>query len=61
MTFSYFAIGFLITIIVSVVTGVVGLILGIDDVDKVLGAWIFSSIGFGICLTILLIQNGIIN
>jgi len=61
VTFSCFAIGFLITIIVFVVSGVFGLILGTDNADRLLGSWLISSVGFGICLTILLIQNGIIN
>lgn len=56
--FVIFCVGFVITLVIMVVTFLLNLLLEDCHSDDVLYAWISSSIGFGICLTILLVQNG---
>ena len=54
--FVLFCVG-LISLIILGVTYVLGSTMD----DNCVGAWLFTSIGFGICLTILLYQNGILS
>jgi len=65
MTFTQFCVGLVITVLVFVVAFLIGLIFcemfHYDrDEQFYFGAWLVSSIGFGICLTMLLYQNGVI-
>ena len=65
MAFTQFCVGLVITILVGVAVFVMSLILcGMFHYDRdeqiYFGGWLVSTIGFGVCLTILLYQNGII-
>lgn len=60
MTFSILCEGVLITIIVLIVTCLLDFLLVYSTEDRGILAWLLSSIGFGVCLTILLVQNGLI-
>ena len=60
MTFSILCEGVLITIIVLIVTCLLDFLLVYSTEDRRILAWLLSSIGFGVCLTILLVQNGLI-
>ena len=53
--FVLFCVGIVISLFVIGVTYVISLIF--DDGDYV-SVWLFSSLGFGLCLTIILYQNG---
>ena len=65
MTFAQFCVGVVTTIFVGIAAFIISLIFfGIFHCDKddqiYFGAWIVSSIGFGVCFTMLLYQNGMI-
>ena len=65
MTFIHICVGFVITIAILLATGCFGFLIdrangSCDDTEMWLLAWAISSIGFAVCLTILLFQNGII-
>ena len=60
MGFIEFCVGFVIILLIMIVTGLTGWITSMNDADSIGFSWIVSSIGFGICLTVLLYQNGII-
>ena len=53
MGVSEFCVGVVITLIIIFVTMVIGFLSEEESLS-----WLVSSIGFGICLTILLFQNG---
>ena len=63
MSFTQLCTGAIITILILVVTLLLGLFFGWINNDDDMGiymSWFLTSIGFGICLTMLLFQNGII-
>ena len=64
MTFEQFCIGFVITILSLVATGVFGTLIGfMSDIDMEYRfgiPWLISAILFGICLTVLLYMKGVI-
>lgn len=65
MTFVQFCVGLVITALVGFAVFLISLIFcGICHCDRddqiYFGSWIVGSIGFGVCLTILLYQNGVI-
>ena len=65
MDFVQFCVGVVITILVFLITLLLSLVTtGISNFTKdeniYFGGWLFSTFGFGICLTVLLYQNGII-
>lgn len=68
MGFVHICVGFVITLAIMVVTFLFCMFVawansdngGTDLNEAVFFAWFFSSVGFGICLTILLFQNGVI-
>lgn len=60
MTFSSFCVGCIIIIIIAAVTFLLDRILSFDTNDSGFYSWLINSIGFGVCLTILLYQNGVI-
>lgn len=61
MNFTMFCVGIVITVVVGVISLVIGFLFGYGDDDaRCELTWIISTIGFGICLTILLYQNGVI-
>ena len=63
MSFTSICVGFVIIIAIMIITGLMGAFWGWmteDSDDWGFGAWIVCALGFGICLTILLYQNGII-
>ena len=65
MLFTQFCVGLVITVLIGIVAFLISLIFCAmfhTDRDEQIyfGGWLVSSIGFGICLTILLYQNGII-
>jgi len=59
--FTQICVGIVILILLFIVTSIIALLLAGKD-EECIGtiAWIISTLGFGICLTILLYQNGII-
>ena len=61
MTFSIACVGIVIVLLILIGTCFIGIVSGSDD-DRsgFIIAWVLSSIGFGVCLTALLVQNGII-
>lgn len=61
MTFSIACVGIVIVLLILISTCFIGIVSGSDD-DRsgFIIAWVLSSIGFGVCLTALLVQNGII-
>ena len=62
MTFTSMCVGAVIIIAILIITGLIGAFsewLDYNDEFTFL-AWIICAIGFGVCLTILLYQNGII-
>ena len=65
MIFTQFCVGLVITVLSGIASFLISLIFcGIfhhDRDDQIyFSTWIVSTIGFGVCLTILLYQNGII-
>lgn len=60
MTFSSFCVGLVITILIAAVTLLLDNILSDSNNENGMFAWIINSLGFGVCLTILLYQNGVI-
>ena len=62
LSFTNICVAIVIIISIMVATAFIGVMANpdVNDNDFTLGAWIISSIGFGTCLTILFIQNGII-
>lgn len=58
MTFVQFCVGMVITAIIFVFTGSWGYLTVKEKWPDV--AWIVACFGFGVCLTILLYQNGVI-
>ncbi len=68
MGFVHICVGLVITLAIMVVTFLFCMLMarinsgsgGTDPNEAVFFAWFFSSVGFGICLTILLFQNGVI-
>lgn len=56
--FVVYCVGFVITLAIMVVTFLLDWIVTDDDFCGIF-AWGISSLGFGICLTILLMQNGV--
>lgn len=62
LSFTNICVAIVITICIMVGTAFIGFLTDPNtyDSDFTLGAWIMSSIGFGTCLTILLIDNGVI-
>ncbi len=61
MSFSIFCVGIVIVFAVFVISYVMSCIAWGASVDDFAGPWAVSSIGFGICITILLYQNGVIH
>ena len=64
MTFTSFCVGAIITFGILFATGFFGLIgasMHEEPDDSYFLSWMTSTIGFGVCLTILLYQNGILN
>lgn len=59
MTFTNMCVGLVICILVLIVSGVFSALASTTDDSTFLG-WVVSSIGFGSCLTILLVEHGII-
>lgn len=67
MTFVHFCVGFVICLVIMLVTLLLCVLIDwssgnghVDVGESIWLAWFFSSVGFAICLTILLYQNGII-
>jgi hypothetical protein len=60
--FTEVCVGIVITVLVGLATlGVSAFATNDGDNEETMGcAWIFASIGFGVSLTILLYQNGVI-
>lgn len=61
MSFSIFCVGIVIVFAVFVISYLMSRIAWGSSVDDFAGLWAVSSIGFGICITILLYQNGVIH
>lgn len=63
MTFIQFCVGFVILLIILFASGGLSALMSINFCDDSwsLYAWFLTSLGFAVCLTILLYQNGIIN
>ena len=57
MTFIQFCVGVVVTLIIGLATLFFSAI--VDD-DEFFLSWLVSTIGFGVCLTILLFQNGVL-
>ena len=57
MNFTNICVGIVITAVIFIVTGL--FVVLFDDAEY-LYAWILSSLGFGICLTVLLFQAGVV-
>ena len=66
MTFTILCVTFVIIIGIFLVSALFGFctrcIGDSDDETEVflLGAWFICAVGFGVCLTIILVQNGVI-
>ena len=52
--------GIVITVAIGIVSVIFNIFIFAGADDGFCGAWIFTTLGFGVCLTLLLIQNGII-
>ena len=63
MEFAQLCVGIVITVGLALVSGGAGCLstIGSNDDTWVVVSWMISTIGFGICLTILLFQNGLIS
>ena len=62
MSITQILVTFAIIIFIGIGSGVLGIFFGwmLDDDDMIIFIpWALTSIGFGICLTIVLYQNGI--
>lgn len=61
ISFSHICVCVVIIVIVLISTGILGVIADsiIGDTFE-FGGWLYASVGFGICLTILLYQNGVV-
>ena len=61
MTFANCCVGFVIFLFILIGTWLPGFLFNDDDWEAVYcDAWLTSSLGFAICLTIILYQNGIL-
>lgn len=60
MTFESFCVGLIITLLILVITLFIGILLEDNNEDASMYGWMINGIGFGICLTIILYQNGVI-
>lgn len=62
--FTTYCVAFCIIVAIMVISFVFSWLIGIttnDDIDEnIFFAWVLSSIGFGICLTYILVNRGII-
>ena len=58
--FVRFCVGLVICVLIYLASGTVGMLSSDKDESMYIISWIVSTIGFGICLTILLYQNGVI-
>ena len=58
--FVKFCVGLVICILAHLSSGTVGVFSSDNKEDGYIISWIVSTIGFGVCLTILLYQNGVI-
>lgn len=62
--FTTYCVAFCIIVAIFVISFVFSWLIGIttnDDIDEnIFFAWVLSSIGFGICLTYILFNRGII-
>lgn len=62
--FTTYCVAFCIIVAIFVISFVFSWLIGIttnDDIDEnIFFAWILSSIGFGVCLTYILFNHGII-
>ena len=61
MTFSAFYVGVVVTILLGLFTVLTGIVMAgfnANEKDAWIVSWILSTLGFGICFTILLYQNG---
>lgn len=63
MGFVCVCVGVVLTFVIILTTCVCSAFINInkDKVYTYISAWIVSSICFGVCLTILLFQNGLLN
>lgn len=65
MRISQMCVGAMFTLCIMILTGLLGLFIGKmngETGEWWLGySWVFSSVGFGICLTIVLYAYGFIN
>lgn len=61
MIITQILVGFAVCIFVLIVSRIIGAILSYkaDTDDPLSGPFLLSGIGFGICLTIVLYQNGV--
>lgn len=61
MTFSIFCVGFVIIVAILGISSLVSFLMsGCTDDEMYMKGWLINGICFGICLTILLYQNGIL-
>lgn len=61
MTFSMFCGGFVIIVAILGISSLVSFLMsGCTDDEMYMKGWLINGICFGICLTILLYQNGIL-
>lgn len=65
MTFANFCVGIVVLLVILVTTFQTGYVFywlndECDETDIFVGGWMLSSIGLAICLTVILVQNGIV-
>ena len=60
MNFEEICVTIVIILAIGCVTFLMDVITNGDDYRSMIMAWIISTIGFGVCLTELLIQKGVI-
>lgn len=60
MTFQYFCVGLVIIVAILGITGIFSYVLRDDIDDMFMMGWLINGFCFGVCLTILLYQNGIL-
>lgn len=53
-------IGLVVCILTHLSSSTVGMLSSDNEKDRCVISWIVSTIGFGVCLTVLLYQNGVI-
>lgn len=58
--FIKFCVGLVVCILAHLSSGTVGMLSADNEKDGCVISWIVSTIGFGVCLTVLLYQNGVI-